>query len=114
MSIVIEGYLTMAPTLSTKGKEWFIESSAEDRDKGPYYAAGIALQVAVVEVVQARRRGQTLSLSVRDSHGIARECKLLKKPQKETCFQCETLWPKGRSSLPPRCPLREALSPFKD
>jgi len=104
----------MAPTLSLKGKEWFIESAGRDRVKGPYDAAATALEVAQAEMAEAGRRGQPVSLSVRDNHGIARECKLINKPERATCFPCESLWPKELSSVTPRCPLWEAFSSFKD
>lgn len=104
----------MAPTLRLKGKEWFIESAGEDRIKGPYDAAATALEIAQAEVAEADRRGQSVSLSVRDNHGIARECKLINKPERATCFPCESLWPKELSSVTPRCPLWEAFSSFKD
>jgi hypothetical protein len=103
----------MAPTLSAKCGEWFVESLDEGL-KGPYRTAAIALQVALTDVVRARRRGQPANLSVRDSQNVARDCKLIKKPVVETCFECETSWPKGQSSLPPRCPLWEAFRALKD
>jgi hypothetical protein len=103
----------MASILSLKGKEWFIETSDDNLIKGPYSTAVEALQVALAEVVQARRRGRSDSLSVRDNHGIARQCRLITKPEGATCFQCESLWPKEFSSVTPRCPLWKAFSPFK-
>src|ERR1700683_5358999 len=104
----------MALTLSLKCKEWFIEFSGEGRIDGPYDTAAPALQAALVEVARAHRRGQSFTLSVRDNHGIARDCKLINKGERDTCFQCESLWTNERSSVTPRCPLREALSLFKD
>lgn len=104
----------MAPTLSLKGKEWFIESVGEDRIKGPYGVAATALEVAQAEVAEAARRGQPIGLSVRDNHGIARECKLIDKPERATCFPCESLWPKELSSITPRCPLWEAFSSLEE
>jgi hypothetical protein len=104
----------MAPTLSLKCKEWFIEYSDKDRIEGPYETAAVALQVGLAAVAEARRQGQFFTLSVRDNHGIARECKLIDKPERDTCFQCESLWTNERSSVTPRCPLRAALSVYKD
>jgi len=104
----------MAPTLSLKGKEWFIESSGEDRIKGPYNAAATALEIAQAEVAEAGRRGQSVSLSVRDNHGVRRECKLINKPERRTCFPCESFWPKELSSVTPRCPLWEAFRSFEE
>jgi hypothetical protein len=104
----------MAPTLNLKGKEWFIESVGEDRIKGPYDAAATALEAAQAEVAEGARRGRSVGLSVRDNHGIARECKLINKPERATCFPCESLWLKELSSVTPRCPLWEAFSSFEE
>ncbi len=104
----------MALTLSLKCKEWFIEFLGDIHVDGPYDTAASALQAALAEVARAHRQGQSFTLSVRDNHGIARECKLINKPERDTCFQCESMWTNERSSVTPRCPLREALSLFKD
>jgi hypothetical protein len=102
----------MAPILSQKGKQWFVESAGQDRIHGPYSAAE-ALEVALTEVIWKRRPGEPSRLSVRDNHGIARECQVVSTPEGDMCFQCESLWPKEYSSVTPRCPLWQAFSSFK-
>jgi hypothetical protein len=104
----------MAPTLSLKCSEWFIEHSERDCTQGPYDTAAMAFQVGLAAVAEAQRRGQNSTLSVRDNHGIARKCKLINRPEPDTCFLCESLWTNERSSVTPRCPLRAALRLFED
>src|SRR5579872_5896136 len=102
----------MAPILSRRGKQWFIESASSGRVQGPYTAA-TALEIAL-DVTREHRRGERSGLAVRDNHGIARYCRVVSVPEAEMCFQCESLWPKEFSSITPRCPLWQAFSSFTD
>jgi hypothetical protein len=89
----------MAPTLSLKCSEWFIEHSERDCTQGPYDTAAMAFQVGLAAVAEAQRRGQNSTLSVRDNHGIARKCKLINRPEPVPAFFVKACGPTNEARL---------------
>ena len=75
---------------------------------GPY-RADIAVEVAVAEVLLARRRGLNARLFVRDKFGGTHSCMLvdwLNDPDR--CKKCEGSW--RTSAVPVICPLQATIS----
>ncbi len=93
-----------------KGKrdEWIVESS-DQRTRGPYFNAAVALQATAIEVLSSRDRGLKANIFVRDNNGYPRLCRLIDKVDGfERCTTCQSSW-SASGLLPPPCPLWEAL-----
>ncbi len=88
--------------------EWIVESS-DQRARGPYFDAAVALQAAAVEVLSSRNQGLNAKIFVRDDNHHPRLCRLIDKADGfERCATCQSSW-SASGLLPPRCPLWEAL-----
>ncbi len=93
-----------------KGKrdEWIVESS-DQRTRGPYFNAAVALQATAIEVLSSRDRGLKANIFVRDNNDYPRLCRLIDKVDGfERCTTCQSSW-SASGLLPPPCPLWEAL-----
>ncbi len=89
--------------------EWIIEP-ADKRKMGPYHSATMALKVAALEVLSARKRGLKADIFVRDDYGSAHLCALIDRPDDtDRCVTCESSWLTVSRPLEPRCPLWEAF-----
>jgi len=101
---------TLIFTIIKKGnREWFIEPSNKNK-MGPYHSATVALQLAAVEALLARKSGLKAQIFVQDDYGTAHLCHALDKPDDpQRCSACEHSWVTASRPLPPRCPVREAL-----
>ena len=67
-------------TVVKKGShEWFVEPSNKNR-MGPYHSATVALHLAAVEALLARKRGWEAQIFVQDDYGTAHLCHALDKP----------------------------------
>lgn len=89
--------------------EWIVETPSQ-RPKGPYFTPAVALQVATLEVLSARKRGLKANMFVRDSYDCLRLCRLMDKVDGlERCSACQGSWPATVGLVAPRCPLWEAL-----
>lgn len=97
----------MRVTLSKKrNDDWVVERTGEP-ELGPYRSATLSLQVASIELAYVRRLGPT-SLCVKDEHGVSHICKLIEAGP-GNCLLCENQWFNKAHSVPPRCPLWEAI-----
>jgi len=97
-------------TIVKKGShEWFVEPSNKNR-MGPYHSATVALHLAAVEALLARKRGREAQIFVQDDYGTAHLCHALDRPDDpDRCSACEYSWVNLSRPLLPRRPVREAL-----
>jgi len=87
---------------------WIIE--AQDDSRGPYRSATLALQVALVEVLTARKRGEDAVMRVRDDYGDSHLCELMNKDDGvERCASCQASWLTTKRARPPKCPIFAAI-----
>jgi len=85
--------------------EWIVKSS-EQRTMGPYFNAAVALQIAAIEVLSARKRGLNANIFVRDNHNYPRLCQLIDQIDGlERCAACQRSWSAGAGLGPLPCPL---------
>lgn len=85
---------------------WLIERT-HGSDLGPYREPTMALRIAAMELVSARKHGAA-NIAVRDEYGSRHVCRLLEAPQNH-CAVCESSWTAAVRTLPPRCPLWEVI-----
>jgi len=93
-----------------KGKrdEWIVDSP-DQRTRGPYFNAAVALQAAAIEVLWSRSRGLKANIFVSDNNDRPRLCRLIDKVDGfERCAACQSSW-SGSGVVSPKCPLWEAL-----
>jgi len=91
------------------GDRWMIEPS-DKNEMGPYRGSRLALQVAVTEVLMARKHGREADLFVQDDYSEPHRCPFIEDAQNaERCQACESSWVTARRPLPPRCPLWAAF-----
>jgi hypothetical protein len=91
------------------GREWMIKVSNGIR-KGPYHSAAVAMQMAAVDVLSARKRGRRAQIMALDEYGNTHRCYALDRPDDpERCSFCEHSWDANSHPLPPHCSIRDAL-----
>ena len=87
---------------------WIIES--QDGHRGPYRNPVLALQVALLEVLTARKRGENAVMRVQDDHGDSHLCELMSKDDGvDRCASCQASWLATKRALSPKCPLWAAI-----
>ena len=93
-------------TIQEKKEGWYVAWPDQTRI-GPYLK-NIALQVAVTEVLLARRRGLNARLEVRDEFGGTHSCMMVDEANNsERCERCEASRPSAILSV--KCPLFAAI-----
>jgi len=96
-------------TVAKQGDDWFIESS-DGCDMGAFRKAVMALQVATIEVLSARKQGQETTLLVQDDCGSTHRCELTEALYSSAlCSACEVSWSTASVPLRPKCPMWETL-----
>lgn len=91
-----------------KTHDGWLVASPDKTLVGPYHNAAIALQVAVCEVLLARKQGFGSQILVQDERGGSHPCMLIDRPDDpDRCSDCEKFWPAAPRQL--RCPVRAAI-----
>ena len=98
----------VAVTAIKKNDIWFV-TLPDKTSIGPYYKGGIALQVAIIHVLSARKRGLDAYIFVADNNGGNHKCMLMYNADSlGHCVKCERSWSGSRHKL--RCAMRSAIS----
>lgn len=97
----------MAFTILKKSDGWII-ALPDSTQIGPYHNAAIALEVAVIEVLCARKQAFDAHILVQDDYGSIHRCMVIDRPDSpDRCLECESFWP--MAPHPQRCPVRAAI-----
>jgi hypothetical protein len=98
----------VAFTVIMKNDIWFV-TLPDKTSIGPYYKAGIALQVAIIHALSARKRGLDAYIFVADNIGGNHKCMLMYNTDSPShCDKCERAWSGSRHKL--RCAMRSAIN----